>query len=85
MNVYTVTTITAPFAEPITLSEAKEQLRLTALFTADDAYIASLISVARDQAEKYCNRLTTKALNRPFLLVNTRLIQSSRHCFLICH
>ena len=48
--------VTAPSVEPISLSEAKAQLRLTSLFTADDTYISALISVARDRAEQYCNR-----------------------------
>lgn len=52
--------ITAPIVEPVTLAEAKEQLRLTSLFTADDPYITGLISVARDRVEKYCNRFFTE-------------------------
>lgn len=46
---YMVTT--APTNEPITLSEAKEHLRVTD--TAEDTLITSLISVAREWAEKY--------------------------------
>lgn len=56
---YELTVIAAPASEPLTLDEAKAQLRLTAGFTADDSYITSLISVARDHVEKYCNRYFT--------------------------
>jgi uncharacterized phiE125 gp8 family phage protein len=46
----------APTVEPITLSEAKAQLRIEDAFTLDDTYITSLIGMARDRAENYCNR-----------------------------
>lgn len=49
----------APTFEPLTLSEAKAQLRLTSGFTADDIYIQQLISVARDRAEYFCGRYFT--------------------------
>jgi len=52
-------TLTAPITEPVTLDEAKAQLRLTSGFTADDDYITSLISVARDRSEQFCNRFFT--------------------------
>jgi len=55
MRFETIVTV-APTIEPVTLAEAKAQLRLGSLFTADDAYITALISVARDRAEQYCNR-----------------------------
>lgn len=56
---YKTTTIVAPTTEPVSLAEAKAQLRLTDLFIADDDYIMALIPVARDRAEKYCNRFFT--------------------------
>lgn len=59
MNYKTVTVI-APTVEPVTLSEAKAQLRLEDAFTIDDDYINALISVARDRAEQYCNRYFTE-------------------------
>lgn len=49
----------APTVEPITLDEAKAQLRLTALQTFDDTYITALIPVARDRVESYTNRFFT--------------------------
>lgn len=58
MNYKTIT-VTAPIVEPITLTEAKEQLRLELAFVLDDDYINALISVARDRAENYCNRYFT--------------------------
>lgn len=45
-----------PAAEPITLAEAKEHLRAEDSFTEEDDLIESMISAARDYAEKYCNR-----------------------------
>ena len=38
----------------ISLSEAKEQIHVDADFTADDAYIESLIEMAHAMAEEYC-------------------------------
>ena len=58
----TTTTIVrvAPTVEPLTLTEAKAQLRIEDSFTLDDTYINSLISMSRDRAEKYCNRFFTE-------------------------
>lgn len=50
----------APTVEPVSLEEAKEQLRIEPSFTEDDAYISSLISVARDRCENYCNNYFTE-------------------------
>lgn len=47
---------TAPTVEPITLDEAKAQLRIETAFTVDDDYISALISAARDRVESYCNQ-----------------------------
>ncbi len=59
--------ITPPVTTPITLSEAKAQLRLEAAFTADDNYIISLIGVATAYAESYCNRrLITQTWEKSF-------------------
>ena len=48
--------VTPPTTEPVTLEEAKEQLRIESTFTMDDSYISALISVARDRCESYCNQ-----------------------------
>jgi uncharacterized phiE125 gp8 family phage protein len=48
-------TITAEASnEPVTLTEAKRQIRAED-FTDDDGHLQFLITVARDHAEKYCN------------------------------
>lgn len=46
--------ITAPTAEPVTLAQAKEHLRIT--HTQDDAYIIGLIEAARRHAEQHTGR-----------------------------
>ena len=48
---------TAAASEPVTLTEAKTQLRVDS--SAEDTYITTLISIARDRVEKYCNRYFT--------------------------
>ena len=48
--------ITPATTEPVTLSEAKAQLRIDEAFTVDDGYINALISAARDRVESYCNQ-----------------------------
>ncbi len=53
--------VTAPSSEPVTLAEAKEQLRIESSFTMDDSYITGLISVARDRCESYCNQFFTES------------------------
>lgn len=55
MNYKAVVTVAAT-VEPVTLSDAKDQLRIESDFTLDDTYINSLISSARDRVEEYCNR-----------------------------
>jgi uncharacterized phiE125 gp8 family phage protein len=45
---------TPPAVEPVTLSEAKAHLRVDA--TEDDAYIATLITAAREWVEQYLDR-----------------------------
>ena len=46
--------LTPPSAEPVTLAEAKQQARIDS--SADDALITSLITAARQWAEKYTGR-----------------------------
>ena len=52
--------LVAPTVEPVTLEEAKEQLRIEASFTEDDSYISALISASRDRCENYCNQYFTE-------------------------
>jgi len=52
--------ITPPLVEPISLDEAKAQLRISEKATKDDEHIKMLISVARDRAERFCNRFFTE-------------------------
>ena len=51
---YKVTT--APVSEPITLAEAKAQLRVESDFTDDDTWITTAITVVREQVEALTNR-----------------------------
>lgn len=53
--------LTSPTTEPVTLAEAKAQLRVETSFSGDDTLITGLIKVARAQAENYCNRLFADA------------------------
>jgi len=48
--------LTQPASEPITLSEAKDSLRIPSGQTIDDDYITALISAAREQAEQFIDR-----------------------------
>lgn len=48
--------LSAPAAEPVTLAEAKRQLRLEVDDTAQDTYLAGLIKAARLQAEMVTRR-----------------------------
>ncbi len=53
-HTYKVTS--APSSEPITLSEAKAQLRVESDFNDDDTWITSAITVVREQVEALTNR-----------------------------
>lgn len=46
----------APASEPITLTEAKAQLRVESDFSDDDVWIATAITVVREQVEALTNR-----------------------------
>jgi len=52
--------ITPPLVEPVSIDEAKKQLRIKESSTTDDDHIAMLIKVARDRVEKFCNRFFTE-------------------------
>lgn len=54
-----------PAIEPVTLSYAKQHLRVDDSFTDDDDYISALITAARRYVEKYTNRAI---FNRSVLL-----------------
>ena len=56
---YRIIRLSSPVAEPVTLAEAKAQLQVD--FSDDDEFITSLIAVARDKCEQYCNRLLADA------------------------
>ena len=54
MQYRSLTRATPPAVEPVTLSEAKAHLRVDA--SDDDAYIATLITAAREWVEQYIDR-----------------------------
>ena len=56
MTYHSYKTTTAPTSEPITLTEAKAQLRVESDFTEDDTWISSAITVVREQVESLTNR-----------------------------
>ena len=51
-----LTLVTAPITEPVTLADIKQQLRLDPFFTEEDAYLNTLISMARQWCENYMRR-----------------------------
>jgi len=53
---YSYKTTTGPSSEPITLAQAKAQLRVESDFTDDDTWITSAITVVREQVEALTNR-----------------------------
>lgn len=53
MRYRSLTTATKPAIEPVSLNEAKQHCRVDT--DADDAYIASLITAAREWCEAYCD------------------------------
>ena len=58
---------TAPTAEPISLEEAKLQLRVESDFTDEDVYIESLIADARVKAAApFTERQASRECCRPF-------------------
>ena len=54
---YRVIVVTPASTEPVTSTEAYNQLKIDAGF--DDDHVAFLLSSARDKAEKFCNRFFT--------------------------
>lgn len=54
MTLFTLTQVTPPAVEPVTLAQAKAHLRVD--ITDDDAYITALISAARVYAEHHTRR-----------------------------
>jgi uncharacterized phiE125 gp8 family phage protein len=61
----TITVITAPTIEPVSLSEAKDMLRVTNVD--DDGRIGKLIRTAREWAEHFCDiYIMTQTLERSY-------------------
>lgn len=58
-TLYKTQILVAATTEPVTLDEAKEQLRIDSAFTLDDSLLSAYISAARDRCENYCNRYFT--------------------------
>ena len=61
MILRSITRLSQTSSEPITLSEAKESLRIPIGQTIDDDYIKGLISAAREQAEQFIDRAICRA------------------------
>lgn len=57
INFRSLKRIAGPFVEPITLAETKQHLRVDT--DTDDAYIAALITAAREYSEDYLDRSLT--------------------------
>jgi len=55
---YKTIVVTAAIDEPVDLSECYRQLKIDAGY--DDDHVCMLRSIARDKAEKYCNRFFTE-------------------------
>ncbi|MBZ9808134.1 phage head-tail connector protein [Mesorhizobium sp. ESP-6-2] len=53
---YPTTVTVQPTDEPVSIAEAKRQVRAVD-FADDDAYLTDLIAVARNHAEKYCGAI----------------------------
>lgn len=53
---YSAVLITAPSTEPISVSELKVHLRLDTAYTADDAYLVTLLAAARQKIEDFTGR-----------------------------
>lgn len=53
MRYRSLTTLKHPATEPVSLSEAKAHCRIDT--DSDDAYVASLVTAAREYCEAYCN------------------------------
>lgn len=51
-----LTRVAGPLVEPVSVSEAKQHLRLDRDFNDDDAYVQGLITASRFYAETYCDR-----------------------------
>jgi uncharacterized phiE125 gp8 family phage protein len=50
------TLVTGPLAEPLTLAQAKNHLRVETSFTEDDGLISDLVAVSREQVERHTRR-----------------------------
>jgi uncharacterized phiE125 gp8 family phage protein len=57
INFRSLKRVAGPFVEPVTLTEAKQHLRVDT--ETDDAYIVALISAAREYCEDYLDRTLT--------------------------
>lgn len=59
---WNIDTVTAPYGEPLTLSETKLHLRIESSITDEDSHISALIAAARVYAETDGRRLVTQTM-----------------------
>jgi len=55
---YKTVAVTSPTSEPVSMDEARAQLRVK--IGDDDDHVEMLVAIARDKAEKFCNRFFTE-------------------------
>lgn len=61
MTLEKIVRLTEPTTEPVTLEEAKRQLRIESDFTEEDDYINAIIPAAREYVENYTNQWWAEA------------------------
>lgn len=72
---YSAIVVTSPpTSEPVSLEDVKDALRLPLDYTHEDIYLTGLITSAREQAERYCNRFFAECSAR-LTFVDSRVMR----------